>query len=68
MSTVARLLAQTQQITELLGREPGSNEREDFEQRLAKVETALTGLESDDQMDRNERTPSPVVSEHSSSF
>lgn len=68
MSTVARLLAQTQQITELLGREPGSNEREEFEQRLAKVEIALTWLESEDHMDQTNERRHPSLSEHSSFF
>lgn len=48
MSTIARLLAQKEQLMERLARDPGPNERKEIEALLAKVETALTWLESND--------------------
>lgn len=44
MSTVAKLLAQKQQLMEQLEKNPGPNEREEIERILAKIETALSLL------------------------
>lgn len=48
MSTVAKLLAQKQQLMEQLEKNPGPNEREEIERILAKIETALSLLEPGD--------------------
>ncbi|MGL3104939.1 hypothetical protein [Bradyrhizobium sp. BR 1432] len=45
MSTVAKLLAQKEQLLERLESAPGPNEREEIERLLAKIETALSLLE-----------------------
>ena len=44
MSTVAKLLAQKQQLMQQLENDPGPNEREEIERILAKIETALSLL------------------------
>jgi hypothetical protein len=44
MSTVAKLLAQKQQLMEQLKKNPGPNEQEEIERILAKIETALSLL------------------------
>lgn len=44
MSTIAKLLAQKQQLMEQLEKNPGPNEREEIERILAKIETALSLL------------------------
>lgn len=54
MSTVARLLEQKQLLLELLQSDPGPNEREELEQRLVKVETALTWLETSGPADQKD--------------
>ncbi|MEY9524432.1 hypothetical protein ABIF70_005573 [Bradyrhizobium japonicum] len=54
MSTVAKLLAQKQQLIEQLHADPGPNEREEMERLLAKVETALSWLESNDIVEEDE--------------
>ncbi|MFZ5713457.1 MAG: hypothetical protein ACOY3N_11595 [Bradyrhizobium sp.] len=48
MSTVANLLAQKQQLLERLENDSGPNERDEVERLLAKIETALMVLESND--------------------
>ncbi|WP_271597884.1 hypothetical protein [Bradyrhizobium sp. CCBAU 45384] len=48
MSAVAKLLAQKQQLLDRLASDPGPNERQEIETLLAKIETALTWLESND--------------------
>ncbi|MGY4432793.1 hypothetical protein ACVWWO_005270 [Bradyrhizobium sp. F1.13.1] len=48
MSTVAKLLAQKQQLMEQLENDPGPNEREEIERILAKIETALSLLRPGD--------------------
>jgi hypothetical protein len=47
MSTIAKLLAQKQQLIERLAGDPGPNERQEIETLLAKVETALRLLDPD---------------------
>ena len=54
MSTVAKLLAQKQQLMEQLENNPGPNEREEIERILGKIETALSLLGSDDAVDEGE--------------
>ena len=53
MSTVANLLAQKQQLLERLENDPCPNERDDIERLLAKIETALTWLESNDPVEED---------------
>ncbi|WP_407122669.1 hypothetical protein [Bradyrhizobium sp. STM 3561] len=48
MSSVAKLLAQKEQLLEQLASDPGPNERKEIEALLAKIETALTWLESNE--------------------
>lgn len=48
MSTVAKLLAQKQQLMEQLQNDPGPNERNEIERLLTKIETALSLLGPDD--------------------
>ncbi|WP_187435672.1 hypothetical protein [Bradyrhizobium hipponense] len=48
MPTVAKLLAQKQQLMEQLENDLGPNEREEIGRILAKIETALSLLDSDD--------------------
>jgi hypothetical protein len=48
MSTVAKLLAQKQELMEQLENDPGPNEREEIERILAKIETALSLLDAED--------------------
>jgi hypothetical protein len=45
MTTLARLLAQKQQVIERLQGNPGPQEREDLERLLDKIDTALYFLE-----------------------
>ncbi|WP_369721287.1 hypothetical protein AB8Z38_30220 [Bradyrhizobium sp. LLZ17] len=54
MSTVAKLLAQKQQLMEQLENDPGPNEREEIEQILAKIETALSLLDPGDPVAESE--------------
>ena len=53
MSTVANLLAQKQLLLERLENDPGPNERDEIERLLAKIETALTWLESNDPVEED---------------
>ena len=55
MSTVAILLGQKQQLLERLKNDPGLNERDEIERMLAKIETALTWLESNDPVEEGGR-------------
>ncbi|UWU94160.1 hypothetical protein [Bradyrhizobium sp. CB1015] len=55
MSTVANLLAQKQRLLERLENDPGPNERDEIERLLAKIETALTWLESNDGVEEGGR-------------
>jgi hypothetical protein len=48
MSTVAKLLAQKQQLMEQLETKAGPNEREEIERILTKIETELSLLSPDD--------------------
>jgi len=54
-TTLAKLLAQKQQLLERLQEDPGPNEREEIQRLLAKIDEALTLIEeaglgiSDDQ-------------------
>lgn len=48
MSTVANRLSQKQQLLDRLESDPGPNEREEIKRLLAKIETALSWLESND--------------------
>lgn len=48
MSTVAKLLARKRALLERLKSDPGPNEREEIATLLAKIETALTLLDSGD--------------------
>lgn len=58
MTTIARLLAQKQQVLESLDDNPGPNERDELERLLQKINSALSLLEdqaretTDDQGDR----------------
>jgi hypothetical protein len=54
MSTVAKLLAQKQQLMEQLEKNPGPNEREEIERILAKIETALSLLGAADSVAEGE--------------
>ena len=55
MSTVANLLAQKQRLLERLENDLGPNERDEIERLLAKIETALTWLESNDPVEEDGR-------------
>lgn len=48
MSTVAKLLARKQALLERLESDPGPSEREEIATLLAKIEAALTLLDSGD--------------------
>jgi len=52
---VANLLAQKQQLLERLENDPSPNERDDIERLLAKIETALTWLVSNDPVEEGGR-------------
>ena len=43
-TTVAKLLAQKQELLDRLAQKPGDNERSDIEQLLTKIDTALSLL------------------------
>lgn len=45
-TTVARLLAQKQELLQRLEQKPGSSERKEIEQLLAKIDTALNLLDA----------------------
>lgn len=47
MTTIARLLAQKQQLLESLDDNPGPNERDELERLLQKINTALSQLEDE---------------------
>ncbi|UQR63001.1 hypothetical protein LRP30_40760 [Bradyrhizobium sp. C-145] len=48
MSTVAKLLARKRVLLERLESDPGPNEREEIQQLLTQIETALSLLEPGD--------------------
>lgn len=54
MSTIARLLAQKEKLLEQLAGDPGPNERQEIVALLAKIESALTRLESNDPVRESE--------------
>jgi hypothetical protein len=45
MTTVAKLLARKQQLLDRLGQDPGPNERDEIERRLAEIDATLDLLE-----------------------